>query len=114
MRQTIIWARVEDVQSGVESYQKSLNFTAPQMQAPGIPKMTPFSFYNKPFGVVFTKNNVNKLMRYDELQKFEDQTLKFVIIQLDQKLKEHNSGINVGWKRKDLREALMRRKVYRF
>ena len=31
MRQTIIKARVEDAQLGVESYQKSLNFTTPQL-----------------------------------------------------------------------------------
>ena len=96
MHQIIVRARVEDAQLGVESYQTSINFIAPQMQIQGIPKMKPFTFNNKPFGVVFTKNNVNKLMRYDELHKFGDQTLKFIIIQLDQKLKEHNSGINVG------------------
>ena len=106
MRQITIRSRVEDAQLGVESYKTTLNFTAPQTQIPDIPYMKPYKLINKPFGVVFAKHNVNKFMRYDELHKFGDQTLKFVIIQLDQKLKKHDSGINVGWKRHDVREAL--------
>lgn len=106
MRQTIIKARVEDAQLEVESYQTSLNFTAPQTQIPNIPYLRPFTFNNKPFGVIYPYKSSYKFIRYYELHKFGDQTLKFVRIKLDQKLKEHDSGINVGWKSQDVREAL--------
>ena len=45
-------------------------------------------------------------MRCKEVHKFRDQTLRFVRIKLNEKLKEHDSGINVGWKSRDVREAL--------
>ena len=106
MRQTIIKARVDDAQLGVESYQTSLNFTALQNQIPGIPYLRSFIFNNKPFGVVYPSKDAYRFMRYDELHKFGDQTLKFVKIKLNDKLKEYDSGINVGWKSRDVREAL--------
>ena len=45
-------------------------------------------------------------MSYEEVHKFGDQTLKYVRIQLNEKLKQHDSGINVGWSRRDVKEAL--------
>ena len=45
-------------------------------------------------------------MRYEEVHKFGDQTLRFVRIQLNEKLKEYNSGIKVGWNKRDEKEAL--------
>ena len=45
-------------------------------------------------------------MRYDETHKFGDQTLKYVRLKLDEKLKRHDQGIDVGWNRHDVREAL--------
>ena len=45
-------------------------------------------------------------MRYEEVHKFGDQTLRFVRIKLNEKLKERESGINVGWNNRDVREAL--------
>lgn len=105
MRQTIIKARVEDAQLGVESYQKSLNFTAPQLYPPNIPHLRPFIFNNKPFGVVYPHNDGYSFMRYEEVHKFGDQTLRFVRIKLNEMLKERDSGINVGWNNRDVKEA---------
>jgi hypothetical protein len=105
MRQTIIKARVEDAQLGVESYQKSLNFTDPQLYPPNVP-LRPFIFNNKPFGVIYPHNDGYRFMKYEEFHKFGDQTLKFVRIKLNEKLKEHNSRVNVGWNKRDAREAL--------
>lgn len=105
MRQTIIKARVEDAQLGVESYQQSLNFTAPQLYPPNI-RLRSFIFNNKPFGVIYPHKDGYCFMKYDEVHKFGDQTLKFVRIKLNEKLKEHDSGVNVGWNRRDVREAI--------
>lgn len=106
MRQTIIKARVEDAQLGVESYQKALNFTAPQKLTHGIKNPRPLIFNNKPFGVVYPLRDRYRFMRYEEVHKFGDQTLKYVRIQLNEKLKQHDSGINVVWSRRDVKEAL--------
>jgi hypothetical protein len=104
MRQTIIKARVEDAQLGVESYQNKLNFTAPQLYPPNI-RLRPFIFNDKPFGVIYPHNDGYCFMKYEEVHKFGDQTLKFVRIKLYEKLTEHNSGIDVGWNYRAVKEA---------
>ena len=43
IRQTILKARVEDAQLGVESYQRRLNFKEPRMQVEGMYNMRPFT-----------------------------------------------------------------------
>ena len=44
-------------------------------------------------------------MRYEETMKFGDETLRKVLAGLQDKLEKHNQGMNVGWKKKDAREA---------
>ena len=48
-RQTVLKARVEDAQLGVESYQRRLE---PKMQIEGMHNMRPFTLVRRPFGVV--------------------------------------------------------------
>ena len=51
VRQAILKARVEDAQLGVESYQRTLNFTEPHTQPTGMHKQKLLTFNRKPFGV---------------------------------------------------------------
>nr|GEW74528.1 hypothetical protein [Tanacetum cinerariifolium] len=78
-RSLIIKKRVEDLQLGVESYQKKLNITPPQQIAPEIKFKEPYTLSHKPPGVIFEDLTKRKrVMRTDELYKFSDRTLKKV------------------------------------
>ncbi|GJU46768.1 hypothetical protein Tco_1204034 [Tanacetum coccineum] len=78
-RSIIIKKRVEDVQLGVESYQKKLNITKPQKDFPGISAKELYTPSFDPPGVVYEDlSNRKRLMRADELYKFSDRTLKKV------------------------------------
>ncbi|GKE06778.1 hypothetical protein Tco_1398796, partial [Tanacetum coccineum] len=79
-RRVVILKRVEDLQLGVESYQKKLNLTKPETFKSDISKMTPYTAYKKPQGIIYLdKYKRNRLMRSDELYKFCDKTLTSVI-----------------------------------
>ncbi|GJT28167.1 hypothetical protein Tco_0908442 [Tanacetum coccineum] len=70
---------VEDLQQGVESYQKKLNITRPETFRSDITKMTPYTPYKNPHGIIYLdKLKRNRLMRSDELYKFCDGMLTFV------------------------------------
>ncbi|GKE84381.1 hypothetical protein Tco_1558123 [Tanacetum coccineum] len=72
----MILKRVEDLQLGVESYQKKLNITRPQTFKSGITKLTPYTAYNDPQGIIYQdKIKRHRLMRLDELYKFCDRTI---------------------------------------
>ncbi|GJW37081.1 hypothetical protein Tco_0060001 [Tanacetum coccineum] len=78
-RSIVIQRRVEDVQLGVESYQKKLNITRPQTSYDGISFKEPYTIIYKPRGVVYlNKSKWKRLMRADELYKFSDGALKSV------------------------------------
>ncbi|GJT91359.1 hypothetical protein Tco_1080204 [Tanacetum coccineum] len=78
-RSLVVKKRVEDVQLGVESYQKKLNITKPQKNFPGISFKEPYTTTYDPKGVVYLDLRKRKrLMRADELYKFSDRTLKSV------------------------------------
>ncbi|GJR22120.1 hypothetical protein Tco_0970647 [Tanacetum coccineum] len=83
-RRIVILKRVKDLQLGVESYQKKLNITKPQTFKAGISKLTPYTAYNNPQGVIYQdQQKRNRLMRLDELYKFCDGTLTDVKTVLD-------------------------------
>ncbi|GJV47302.1 hypothetical protein Tco_1437514 [Tanacetum coccineum] len=78
-RRIVILKRVEDLQLGVESYQKKLNITKPETFRSDIPKLTPCTAYKNPQGIIYLdKYKRNRLMRSDELYKFCDGTLTSV------------------------------------
>ncbi|GKG36363.1 hypothetical protein Tco_0444041 [Tanacetum coccineum] len=78
-RRIIIQKRVEDVQLGVESYQKKLNITKPQKDFPGISAKEVYTTSYEPKEVVYLDSREQKrLMRADELYKFSNRTLKSV------------------------------------
>ncbi|GKD53348.1 hypothetical protein Tco_1286735 [Tanacetum coccineum] len=93
-RRIFIQRRVEDLQLGVESYQKKLNLTKPDTFRPDLRKRTAFTAYSDPQGVIYTdQNNINRLMRTDELHKFSDGTLNYVRTALQ----DITSGIRMGY-----------------
>ncbi|GJV43775.1 hypothetical protein Tco_1428311 [Tanacetum coccineum] len=74
-RSLVIQKQVEDLQLGVESYQKKINVTKPETTKFGIRKRDPYTPYQDPQGFIYVNNNGrNKLMRSDELYKFSDRT----------------------------------------
>ncbi|GJZ78757.1 hypothetical protein Tco_0643594 [Tanacetum coccineum] len=67
---------LEDLQLGVESYQKKINVTKPETTKSGIKKRDPYTPYQDPQGFIYVNNNGRKrLMRSDKLYKFSDRTL---------------------------------------
>ncbi|GJS77811.1 hypothetical protein Tco_0727692 [Tanacetum coccineum] len=87
--------RVEDVQLGVDSYQKKLNITKPHTQCEGISVKEPYTIFYKPSRVVYlNRNNQKRLMRVDELYKFSDGTLKDVCDNLHDMLHNFKMGYN--------------------
>nr|GEY14194.1 hypothetical protein [Tanacetum cinerariifolium] len=75
----VILKRVKDLPLGVKSYQKKLNITKPETFRSDILKLTPYTTYKNPQGIIYQdKFKRNRLMRSDELYKFCDGTLTFV------------------------------------
>nr|GEU64866.1 hypothetical protein [Tanacetum cinerariifolium] len=87
-RSIIIQRRVEDLQLVVESYQKKLNLTKPDMYHSDMKCKEAYTAYSNPRGFIYqNKDKQNRLMRIDELHKFSDGTLNDVRTTLDDRLK---------------------------
>ncbi|GKB64611.1 hypothetical protein Tco_0920797, partial [Tanacetum coccineum] len=87
-RSMVIQRRVEDLQLGVESYQKKLNITKPDTYRSDLKRREASSAYSNPRGFIDqNKDKKNKLMRVDELHKFSDGTLNDVRTALNDRLK---------------------------
>ncbi|GKB54897.1 hypothetical protein Tco_0905650 [Tanacetum coccineum] len=95
IRSRIIKRRVEDLQLGVESYQKKLNITAPQKTFLEIEFKEIYTPLYKPPGVIYEDLNKQKrVMRADELYKFSDGTLKTVRDELHHRILDFRLGYN--------------------
>nr|GEU87807.1 hypothetical protein [Tanacetum cinerariifolium] len=80
--------RVEDLQLGVESYQKKLNLTKPNTYCFDLKRKEAYISYSNLRGFIYqNKDRKNRLMRIDELHKFSDGTLIDVRTALDDRLK---------------------------
>ncbi|GJV62077.1 hypothetical protein Tco_1468177 [Tanacetum coccineum] len=87
-RSVVIQRRVEDLQLGVESYQKKLNLTKPETYRSDLKRREAYTAYSNPKGLIYqNKDKKNKLMRINELHKFSDGTLNDVRTDLDDLLK---------------------------
>nr|GEU82199.1 reverse transcriptase domain-containing protein [Tanacetum cinerariifolium] len=87
-RSIVIQRRVEDLQLGVESYQKKLNLTEPDSYRSDLKRKEAYTAYSNPQGFIYqNKDKKNRLMRIDELHKFSDGTLTDVRTALDDRLK---------------------------
>ncbi|GKC09548.1 hypothetical protein Tco_1001158 [Tanacetum coccineum] len=72
-RRIIILKRVEDLQLGVEIYQKKLNITNPETFRSDISNRIPYTAYNNPQGIIYEDKYKSSVT--DELYKFSDETL---------------------------------------
>nr|GEU48633.1 hypothetical protein [Tanacetum cinerariifolium] len=103
-RSIVIQRRVEDLQLGVESYQKRLNLTKPDTYRSDLKRREAYTAYSNPRGFIYqNKDKKNRLMRIDELHKFSVGTLNDVRNALDDRLKGirmHDGTLN------DVRNAL--------
>nr|GFB65165.1 hypothetical protein [Tanacetum cinerariifolium] len=71
IRSIVIKRRVEDLQLGVESYQKKLNLTKPDTYRTDLRRRKAYTAYSNPRGFLYqNKDKKNRLMRIDELHKF--------------------------------------------
>ncbi|GJZ33446.1 hypothetical protein Tco_0578882 [Tanacetum coccineum] len=83
-RSLVIQKRVEDLQLGVESYQKKINVTKPDTTRPDLKKRHPYTPYKDPQGFIYgDEYKRNMLMRSDELYKFSDGTLTRLLSSLE-------------------------------
>ncbi|GJS19862.1 hypothetical protein Tco_0448494 [Tanacetum coccineum] len=108
-RNLVIRQRVEDLQLGIESYQKQLNLTKPGWDAKGFEYKHDYTIIDSPRAVVFpVSNNERKIMRFNEIYKFSDGTLTNILEALDYRVKEYkvnqlNPGMNTRfWTAKDV------------
>nr|GEU54725.1 hypothetical protein [Tanacetum cinerariifolium] len=87
-RSIVILRHVEDLQLGVESYQKKLNLTKPDTYLFDLKRKKAYTAYSNLRGFIYqNKDKKNRLMRIDELHKFSDGTLINVRTALDDRLK---------------------------
>ncbi|GKB64404.1 hypothetical protein Tco_0920590, partial [Tanacetum coccineum] len=86
-RSVVIQRRVEDLQLGVESYQKKLNLTKPDTYRLDLKQREAYTAYSNPRGFIYqNKYKKNRLMYIDELHKFSDGTLNDVLTTLNNRL----------------------------
>ncbi|GJW83115.1 hypothetical protein Tco_0156260 [Tanacetum coccineum] len=72
-RRVVIQRRVEDLQLGVESYQKKLNLTKPDTYRSNLRRQDAYTPYSDPRGFIYeNKDKKNRLMRIDELTQLSD------------------------------------------
>nr|GEX12684.1 hypothetical protein [Tanacetum cinerariifolium] len=84
----VIQRHVENLQIGVESYQKKLNLTKPDTYHSDLKRKEAYVAYSNPRGSIYqNKDKKNMLIRIDELHKFNDGTLTDVCTTLDDRLK---------------------------
>nr|GEZ98084.1 hypothetical protein [Tanacetum cinerariifolium] len=87
-RSIVIQQRVEDLQLGVESYQKRLNLTKPDTYRSDLKRWEAYTAYSNLQRFIYqNKDKKIRLMRIDELHKFSDGTLNDVCTALDDRLK---------------------------
>jgi hypothetical protein len=108
MRHIIIRERVEDLQLGVESYQKKLNLTKPNLyDIPELQYLPQYTLIRHPaFGFSYRSiNGRNCFMGYEEIHKFCDETLKFVRDGIKSRLDDITLGKSKRWNTDEAREA---------
>nr|GEU40091.1 hypothetical protein [Tanacetum cinerariifolium] len=93
--------RVEDLQLGVERYQKKLNLTKPDTYRSDLKRKEAYIVYYSPRGFIYqNKDRKNRFMRINEQYKFSDGTLNDVRTALNDRLK--------GIQRKYLPQTILR------
>ncbi|GKC64288.1 hypothetical protein Tco_1096886, partial [Tanacetum coccineum] len=94
-RRTVIQARVEDLQLGVEIHQKKLNISKPRTREFNMSCKAQYTTLLNPQGVIYEdKLKRKRFIRIDELHKFGDGTLTLVCDTLHQMLTNLELGYN--------------------
>ncbi|GJU71773.1 hypothetical protein Tco_1263178 [Tanacetum coccineum] len=94
-RGIIIKNRIQDVQLGVENYQRKLNLTKPQRTCQHISVKEPYTLNYDPPGIIYEdKSKKKRMMRVDEIHKFCDETLQSVCKILHERLLNFKFGYN--------------------
>nr|GEU55614.1 hypothetical protein [Tanacetum cinerariifolium] len=87
-RSIVIQRHMEDLQLGVESYQKKINLIKPDTYRSYLKRKEAHTAYSNPRGFIYqNKDKQNRLMCINELHKFSDSTLNDVRTALDDRLK---------------------------
>nr|GEV04264.1 retrovirus-related Pol polyprotein from transposon TNT 1-94 [Tanacetum cinerariifolium] len=87
-RSIVIQRHVEDLQLGVESYQKKLSLTKSDTYRSDLKHKEAYIAYSNPRRFIYqNKDKQNRLMQIDELHKFSDGTLTDIRTSLDDRLK---------------------------
>nr|GEV92665.1 hypothetical protein [Tanacetum cinerariifolium] len=104
----VIQRHVEDLQLGVESYQKNLNLTKPDMYPSDLKRKEAYTAYSNLRGFIYHNiDKQNRLMQINELYEFSDGTLNDVRTALD----DHLKGIRIKylpqaiWRKNDKERA---------
>nr|GEU39654.1 zinc finger, CCHC-type [Tanacetum cinerariifolium] len=80
---------LQDLQLGIESYQKQLNLTKPGWDAKGLENKHDYTIIESPRVVTSPiRNNERKIMRFNKIYKFSYGTLTNILEALDYKVKE--------------------------
>ncbi|GJY65329.1 hypothetical protein Tco_0467567 [Tanacetum coccineum] len=78
-RRIVIQRRVEDLQLGVKSYEKKLNFIKPDTYRSNLKNKTVYTSHSDPHGIIYVDQFKRKILaRADELHKFSDGRLNDV------------------------------------
>nr|GEW20955.1 hypothetical protein [Tanacetum cinerariifolium] len=76
IRRVIIQNRIDDLQLGVESYQRTINLTKPKFYFQRIDQKIPYTTSGTENGVVYVnQHNMKSLMKLNEVSKFCDGTM---------------------------------------
>ncbi|GJU56348.1 hypothetical protein Tco_1230062 [Tanacetum coccineum] len=89
----------EDLQLGIESYQKQLNLTKPGWDAMGYEYKHDYTIIESPCAVVFpVSNNERKIIRFNEVYKLSDGTLTNILEVMHYKVRrvQFNRSIRLG------------------
>ncbi|GJX33905.1 hypothetical protein Tco_0245462 [Tanacetum coccineum] len=106
---TVIKNRVEDIQLGVESYQRTLSLTKPTMSFEGIYQRIPFMMTAIHKEVMYlNQDNIKSLMQLSEVKKFSDGTL----VKIQENQINMMSKNKLGSNNKRHREQLKRLEEY--
>ncbi|GJZ92766.1 hypothetical protein Tco_0664831 [Tanacetum coccineum] len=109
IRRTVIKNRVEVIQLGVESYQRTLNLTKPIMFFEEIDQRIPFTMTTMHKEVVYLNQyNIKSLMKLSEVKKFYDGTL----VKIQENLIDMLSKNKLGSSNKRHKEQLRRLEEY--
>ncbi|GJU80681.1 hypothetical protein Tco_1283046 [Tanacetum coccineum] len=112
IRRTVIKNRVEDLQLGVESYQRTLNLTKPKLYFEGIDDRIQYTMSGAEKGIVYlNQHNRRSLIKLNEVHKLCDGTLMKIPENLIEMVTKNKLGLGNeklkgrDWNEKDIKRS---------